>query len=197
MRNIDWSVLRRPLIILGVSLLLSAAMFIGGQQFETQQAQQYRQSLSSLRSMHREYKTLVDDIALIDEYRGQYTGFLDSGLIGPERRLSWIESLESSNQGIRLPELKYNLQPQGGFSRPELKIPRDVIVRGSPMDLDLSLLHEGDLFEYFDALKGSISTLFSVDSCTIRRLNFDSPMNTKSPNLSSKCRLQWVMIDAR
>ncbi len=197
MRSIDWRVLRRPLIILGVSLLLSAAMFIGAQEYESQQQQQYQQSLSSLRTMHRQYKTLVDDIALIDEYRGQYTSYLDSGLIGPERRLSWIESLESSNTVIRLPTLKYDLQPQGGFNRPDLKVPRDVIVRGSPMDLNLSLLHEGDLFAYFDALKDSISTLFSVDSCTITRTKFDSPVNTKSPNLSSKCRLQWVMIDAK
>ncbi len=197
MRNIDWRVLRRPLILLAVSLLLSAAMFIGGQEYESQQQQQYQQSLSSLRTMHRQYKTLVEDIALIDEYRGQYTSYLDSGLIGPERRLSWIESLESSNDVIRLPSLSYDLQPQSGFSRPELKVPRDVIVRGSPMDLNLSLLHEGDLFAYFDALKDSISTLFSVDSCTITRTKFDSPVNTKSPNLSSKCRLQWVMIDAK
>lgn len=197
MRSIDWSVLRRPLIILGVTLLLSAAMFIGGQQFESQQEQQYQQSLSSLRTMHRQYKTLVDDIALIDEYRGQYVSYLDSGLIGPERRLSWIESLESSNELIRLPELKYDLQPQTAFSRPALQVPRDVIVRSSPMDLDLSLLHEGDLLAYFDALQDSISTLFSVDSCTLRRPKFDSPVNTKSPNLESRCRLQWVMIDAR
>ncbi len=197
MRSIDWRFLKRPLIVLVVSLLASAAIFVGSQEYMNQQELQYQQSLSSLRAMHSQYQGLVEDIALIDQYRGQYNDYIDSGLVGPERRLSWIESLESSNEDLKLPSLRYSLRPQTTYQRPRLNVPRDVVVMSSPMDLSLSLLHEGDLFVYLDTLQDSINTLFAIDSCTISRTDVNRPINTRESNLSSQCRLQWVMVDAQ
>ena len=196
MGNIDWHYLRRPIIVLIVSVLIAAGLIAAGFEYEARMDQKYQQSLGTLKSTHRLYSNMVNDIDLLEQYKAQYEGYRDSGLVGEERRLSWIESLEAANSGIQLPQLSYNLLPQEKFNRPGLKVARKVAVNSSPMELDIGLLHEEDLFAYLEGLRQSIENLFTVDSCQFgRRGNIDSPLNTQNVNLNAFCTIRWVSID--
>ena len=125
-----------------------------------------------------------------------YNDYKSSGLIGKERRLSWIESLESTNGVLRLPRLTYDLNPQEKFVRPGFKVKRGVEVSSSPMELSMGLLHEEDLFALLEGLRLSIKNLFTVDHCSIARgSSIDSSLDTRSPNLNTKCLIRWVTID--
>ena len=197
MNKIDWVYLRGPLIIFTASILVSVALVAIGMQFEDAQHREYQQAYSSLRSTHQRYRDLVNDIGLLDQYRSLYTDYKDSGLVGKERRLSWIESLEATNSVLRLPLLTYNLRPQEDFERPGFKAKRGVEVKSSPMELTMGLMHEGDLFALFEGLRMSIRNLFTVDSCTLSRdSGIQRSLDTKRSNLSSKCTIRWVTIDA-
>ncbi|HKJ51006.1 MAG TPA: hypothetical protein VKB27_05865 [Gammaproteobacteria bacterium] len=197
MNKIDWVYLRGPLIIFAVSILVSVALAMVGMQFEDAQHREYQQAYSSLRSTHQRYRDLVNDIGLLDQYRSLYTDYKDSGLVGKERRLSWIESLEATNSVLRLPLLTYNLRPQEDFERPGFKAKRGVEVKSSPMELTMGLMHEGDLFALFEGLRMSIRNLFTVDSCSLSRdSGIQRSLDTKRSNLSSKCTIRWVSIDA-
>lgn len=196
MINIDWNYLMRPMIILGIAILIAAALIVVGYEYEKAQEEDYQKALSTLRSTHRLYSNIVNDIDLLEQYRNLYNGYRKSGLVGRERRLSWIESLEATNQVLRLPKLAYNLEPQEDFERPKFVKRRDVTVMSSSMDLTLSLLHEEDLFTLLEGLRLSIKNLFTVDSCSLsRRGSIDQSVKTKSANLQAKCKLRWVTID--
>lgn len=198
MKNIDWFYLKRPLTMLGVAVLIALTLALAGDQFEKAQHEEYQQALSTLRTTHQLYQGIVTDIDLLEQYRNLYSGYKASGLVGEERRLSWIESLESTNEVLRLPILTYNLRPQEEFERPGFKIKRGVAVQSSPMDLSIGLLHEEDLFAVLEGLRLSIRNLFTVDSCVIsRQSSVTSSLDTKRANLSSKCTIRWVTIDAK
>jgi hypothetical protein len=198
LNKIDWRYLRRPLIIFGVAALLAVAMAMAGLQFQKIQQDGYQQAVSTLRSTHQLYRNLVTDIDLLEQYRNLYTDYKASGLVGEERRLSWIESLESTNNVLRLPTLTYNLQPQEEFERPGFKLLRGVEVNSSPMDLTMGLLHEEDLFALLEGLRLSISNLFTVESCSIgRQIGIDRSLDTKRANFVSKCTIRWVTVDAK
>ena len=198
MDKIDWFYLRQPIIVFFVMLLVSVALVVTGYQYEQAQKAEYQQALSTLTSTHRLYRNIVNDIDLLDQYRKLYNDYKSSGLVGKERRLSWIESLESTNQVLRLPTLTYNLLPQEKFERPGLKVKRDISVLSSPMDLSIGLLHEEDLFALLEGLRLSIRNLFTVDSCSMtRRSPIGQSLSTKTGNLSTECKLRWVTIDAR
>ena len=198
MSNIDWFYLKRPFIIFTVSILVSAALIAAGYQFEKVQHDAYQKSLSTLRTTHKLYSNIVNDIDLLDQYRNLYRGYKASGLVGAERRLSWIESLESTNSVLRLPTLTYNLHPQEAFKRPGLKIGRGVSVKSSRMDLNMGLLHEEDLFALLEGLRLSIKNLFTVDSCSLHRFaGIERSLDTRKPNLQTKCTIRWVTIDAK
>ena len=197
MNKIDWVYLRRPLIILAVAILVSAALAVVGMQFEEAQFKEYQQAYSTLRGTHKRYSDLVNDIDLLDQYRALYTDYKASGLVGKERRLSWIESLKATNGVLRLPTLTYNLQPQEDFERPGFDAKRGVEVRSSPMDLTMGLMHEEDLFALFEGLRLSIKNLFTVDSCTIiRQSPVERSLDTRKANFRTQCTIRWVTIDA-
>lgn len=198
MSKFDWLYLRRPLITLGVAILVSAALIGTGYYYETEQQAAYNKAVSELRSTHKRYSDLVRDLDLIEQYRNLYDKYKASGLVGDERRLSWVESLQSANQVLRLPTLTYSLQPQQKFVRPGFKPKRDVSVKSSPMVLTMGLLHEEDLFALLEGLRLSIANLLTVDSCSMsRRTGIDRPLDTKRENLRATCTIRWVTINAK
>lgn len=198
MNRIDWFYLKRPLIMFGAAFVIAAALALAGYQYEKLQNEEYQKALSTLRSTHKLYSNIINDIDLLDQYRNLYNGYKASGLIGEERRLSWVESLESTNQVLRLPTLTYNLHPQENFKRPDFKLKRGVAVKSSPMDLSLGMLHEEDLFALLEGLRLTIKNLFTVDSCSITRPSgVERSLDTKKTNLRTVCTIRWVTIDAK
>lgn len=198
MNKIDWFYLKRPIILLFTAIIISIALVLAGYQYEQAQHEEYNKAVSTLRSTHTLYRNIVNDIDLLDQYRNLYSGYKSSGLVGKERRLSWVESLEATNEVLRLPVLTYNLHPQEEFQRPGFKVKRGVEVRSSPMDLSMGLLHEEDLFALLEGLRLSISNLFTVDSCSMsRQAGIDRSLDTKRSNLLSRCTIRWVTIDAK
>jgi len=196
--KIDWFYLRRPLIMLAVAILFSVGIAMAGYQYEKVQREQYETALSKLRSTHKLYSNMVNDIDLLDQYRNLFSEYKSTGLVGDERRLSWIESLESTNDVLRLPTLAYSLKPQEEFQRPGFKLQRGVSVMSSPMELTIGMLHEEDLFALLEGLRLSIRNLFTVDSCSITRQGMvGRSLNTKRANMQSRCTIQWVTINAK
>lgn len=198
MNRIDWFYLRRPLFMFGAAVLIAVMLAVAGFQFEKSRHDKYEKAVSTLRSTHQLYRNIVNDIDLLDQYRSLYNDYKSSGLVGEERRLSWIESLKSTNEVLRLPTLTYSLRPQQDFKRPKFKVQRGVEVQSSPMELNMGLLHEEDLFALLEGLRLSIKNLFTVDSCTLsRQRGIAQSLNTRDANLRGKCTIRWVTIDAK
>jgi len=171
---------------------------MAGFQYESAQNENYDKAVETLRITHTRYINLVKDIDLLEQYRNLYGGYKSSGLVGEERRLSWIESLENTNKVLKLPKLTYSLLPQEEFTRPGLKVKSGVELSGSPMELNMGLLHEEDLLAVLEGLRLSIKNLFTVESCSLSRGNkIGVPLDTKKSNLRSKCTIRWVTIDVK
>ncbi len=196
--KIDWYFLRRTLIFLAIAMVFSAVLVVAGMQYEEQKLEEYQGGVADLRTTHRLYQNMVNDIDLLEQYTAKYSDYKASGIVGGERRLSWVESLEATNSVLKLPVLTYSLQPQQGFARPGLKVDKNVIVNSSPMELQMALLHEEDLFALFDGLALSIKNLFTVDSCQITLIgSVGKTFDTKNANLNSTCVIRWINIDVK
>jgi hypothetical protein len=64
------------------------------------------------------------------------------------------------------------------------------------MELNMGLLHEEDLFALLEGLRLSIKNLFTVDSCSLQRsTDVNRSLDTKKPNLETRCTIRWVTID--
>ena len=198
MIKIDWRYMARAIIIFVLTLVIAVMMSVAGDRYQAAQQEKYDQSLSTLRFTHKLYNNLVKDIDLLEQYRTLFNGYKSSGLVGGERRLSWIESLEDTNKVIKLPNLSYRLLPQEKFERPGLIVKRGVEVNSAAMELKMGLLHEEDIFSVFEGLRLSIKSLFVVDSCILtRNRELGRPLDTKRANMKANCVIRWVTIDAK
>ncbi len=175
-------------------------MVIGysGHYLESRIYDDYQQSVSTLKTTHNLYKNIVNDLDLFEQYKNKFNKYKSSGLVGEERRLSWIESLESTNKILQLPTLTYNLLPQEKFLRPGFKAKRSVEVKSSPMVISMGILHEEDVFAVLEGLRLSIRNLFTIDSCKFKRISGVSrSLDTKRANIEADCVIRWVTINAK
>lgn len=195
--SIDFTYLKKPLIFFSVALVISIGLIWFGIEFESTKLDQYEKERSNLVREHRRYSQLVEDIDLLEQYTDQYREYTSSGLIGPERRLSWIETLEQVNQEIRLPLLRYSLLPQEEFQLPGFRTPPKIKIYSTPMLIDLEMLHEADLFSVLYGISEQVSQLLTVDSCELNRPSADAVLSTKKTNMMAKCKLRWVTVDVQ
>ncbi len=193
---VDWLFLRGSLVFLLLAAIVAGALIYFGQLYEEQRAGEYRQQENNLRTTHGKYERLVRDLDLMEQYTTQFNAYQASGLVGKERRLSWIESLDAVNARLRLPRLSYNLEPQEEFRRPGFTPLRFVSVKSSPMQVNMEMLHEGDVISLIDGLEKEISNLFTVDSCSLRLKGQAGKLfDTRKPNLIGECVIRWISID--
>lgn len=196
MNKVDWKYLRQAMLIFGLSIIVAALMFFAADRFRNSQQDGYQMSLAKLQATFRDYNGLVNDIDILEQYRNLFLDYKLTGLVGDERRLSWIESLETTNSELKLPRMTYNLQPRENFERPGLVKKSGVTVSSAPMAISMELLHEEDIFSVFNGLRDSIKNLFTVDNCTLSRGGeFGKPLDTQKSNMIASCVIRWVTIN--
>ncbi|MCL2525139.1 MAG: hypothetical protein FWF20_04265 [Betaproteobacteria bacterium] len=111
-----------------------------------------------------------------------------SGIMGPERRLEWIELLRDIQYRLRIPGLTYEFgarQPLPGGG--------DHVWFASPMRMQLRLAHEEDLLRILARLQGEAKAMVLIRRCTLTPLA--SPGNDDLARLSGECDLRWLTID--
>ena len=130
-------------------------------------------------------------------YYHQYQNLVEQNIIGEEKRLDWIESIEKIRNRLNIFSVKYKLDPQETLNIVGTDLPSNSFdLHRSSMTLGLSLLHEGQLLSFIDALSEEAKGMYLLDSCIltrndlIRRLKF-------APNLEAECTLGWITLNEK
>ena len=119
----------------------------------------------------------------------RYDELLRRGILGPERRLDWVEEIRRLTRKERLPDLRYELAPQ--------QLLRDGAGSGyefmsSNMMLQIRLLHEEQLLDFLAELRARVPAYVRINSCKLKRLP-----HIGSPQLSAECSLDWITLKER
>lgn len=192
--DIDWRILRGALIALVVAVGVSAGLIAGTYQFrENMQAdKQLRNQL--LISARDRYQKLDEELRVLETYLPQYEALAEEGIVGPEHRLNWLESLRQAAEQIKLPSLRYQITAQTGFD-PEADLSTGVFgIYSSTMELDLGLLHEEDLPALLSALDRLGHGFFRVEECALVRSQREFQRDPARANITARCSLNWLTI---
>lgn len=192
--EIDWSVLRGSLILAVVALAVSVALVSGGQWFHKEMQARYDKEQRRFQTNSRRYLSVDEEDRLISSNLPAYRSLEQSGIIGEEQRLAWVETLREVSAGLRLPSMRYEILPQKEYQPPITVSTGNLRVYGSPMRVQLGLLHEDDLFRFLDTLGQRALGKFSVDRCTLRRTGGTVQADPGKPNLEAECELLWLTI---
>lgn len=108
-----------------------------------------------------------------------------SGLIGPERRLAWVETLDAARQRLRIDSVSYEILPQ---RRLDEKDSGELAWMESRMRLSMRMRHGGVLLDMLDDLQAVRSAIVQPRSCRLRR---SSGTHT---GIEADCELRWLTL---
>lgn len=190
----EFALLRNAVLVFLATLALSlAAVSVSMWQLRLarfgEAAQLLERDGARTRLAHAE--TEKDEIRL---YQPQFVELRRRGLVGPERRLDWVEAIRMIQEQRRLLPLSYEIEVQQPY-RLETSLPTgDYALLGSRMALHMDLLHELDLLNFLADLR--LAGTFAVQDCSIRRsAGAASPVaGAVAPTLNADCTLNWLTL---
>ncbi|MBF0146464.1 MAG: hypothetical protein HQL84_04805 [Magnetococcales bacterium] len=184
--------------LLALSIPLGIAAAWGGIHYRDSVQQQIRQIQNQLVSIRNKKATYAQDLDLIKTFKPRYETFEAKGVINQEPRLTWLDTIDRIGKELNLPQpVRYKLDVRKPFDAPFTPPRSNFILHASTMTLNISLLHEGDLFDFFTALEQRAQGMFSIPSCAIRRTETRYDLKGKdewTTALEADCVLNWFTL---
>lgn len=114
-----------------------------------------------------------------------------SGIAGEEKRLDWMEMLRDTQHDLRLPGMKYEFGAQTALDGSD---GANVGWYGSPLKIQLRLLHEGDLLNSLNRIEKSAKALVIIRACKLSPLPEQGEGRTSMALLGAECDMQWLTV---
>ena len=189
----DFPLLRKALIVLIASLLLSAALVVAGRAILLRQQDDMTQAQAQRNNANSKLHQAENDKQEIHDYQPKFLTLRERGFVGEERRLDWIEHIKQIRENRKLLPITYEISAQQVFQvDPEVTL-GNLELRGSKMKLQMELLHEEDLLNFLDDLKRK--GFYTVQECKVKRAGME-PESTHLP-LAAECVISWLTLGER
>ena len=193
----EWLALRGVLGVFAACAILSVIMLSASNFFWREMNSEYQTHFTRFRDASRQYLAVDDEARTIAAHYPAFKQLYARGIIGQERRLSWVEALREAGDTLQVPNIDYRIEAQKIYV-PEMALesgPFEVNV--SEMQLSLGLLHEGDLTRVLAHLEHGAG-LFSVERCDLtREVGLEGARDSLVPQLRAECLLRWFTLDQR
>ncbi len=190
-RRQGWPHVRKPAILFGIVLLLSAALVTGGRLMVTktrpgtERAQQnHAAAQERLTQAETERQEIKDFGRTFEQLRAR-------GFFGPENRLAMVEAISASQRARALLPMTYEFAPQQVVAIDPALLAAPLELHASAVTLDMNLLHEMDLVNFLRDLRGA--GLYTVKECVLTSLNATEG-DARTPRLAAQCTLFWLTV---
>jgi hypothetical protein len=192
--KLDWSVLQGSVITFVVSIAISAALIGSTWYYKDKMHREYQMQKSRFQSISNQYLAVDQEEKLIRDYYPKFVELYNKGIIGQERRLTWIETLNNAEDRIKLPSITYDIASQNKYVPDYSLNIGNFQIYSSPMKLNMNLLHEGDLKKLLDALSTNAPGIYNVSNCKLRPSGQIILDDAKKGNVTAECELKWFNI---
>jgi hypothetical protein len=195
----DLMLLRNPVISFLVLSILALVTYVSA----TRLQQLANDNLSAARVYFDQVSSSVTQIAQEEEtiirYIDRYIQIDTDGVVSAPDRLQFLERMDSIRESLQLYALDLEMGEQISYVMPyppQDPLPGEpVTVNQTSIDLELPLLHEGDLVRMLDQLL-SMPGLFLPTQCLITLDSISTDNFTQlRENLVSRCRVNWFSFE--
>lgn len=191
---IDWKLLRGSIILLVLSISVSASLVYSANYFQQQMLREFNAANAAFRAISTRYLTVDEEEKLVRSYLPRFVQLYQRGIIGNEQRLNWVEVLRATGDEYRIPALSYQIESQQVYTPGyPLNLGRYSLY-SSKMLLNMQLLHEGDLFRIFEKLDENAKGSFTLTSCNVSQSVQSITDSPNAANITVRCELQWFTI---
>jgi hypothetical protein len=194
----DFPLLRWNLMAIAVSLLASTTvLYISGKYAEKTQ-KDLRAAQSQLNDARNRLNTAFEDQKNMAIYADEYRALVERKIIGDDHRLDWMEGMEKIRQQNLIVDFRYSIAPQKIYvSQPAINS-GNFDIHYSEMKLQIDLLHEGQLLDFFSALRKQISGQYQLENCALKRAaGNDDDGTTIAAHIKAECSGGWITLKNR
>lgn len=185
--------LRWPLLRLALSLLAVVLAGVLSQHFIKQAEMQAgaaelaaAQSRDAAQRIQNEEQDIRAKIAA-------YQALAAHGIIGPERRLDWVELMRKVQAERRLLGLEFEIQPRQLWPGNSGSGTGHAFMY-SPMRVQIPLLHEEDLLRFLADVNAGAAAFTRLRSCRLLRMTAAPVEDRLPPQINAECQLDWITL---
>jgi len=193
----DFLLMRWNILSLCASLLISVLALYSSSEYAELSYKNQRNAQSQLNDARNRLNAANDDQKNMAIYAGEYGALIEHKIIGDNHRLDWMEGLEKIRQKNLAVDFRYIISPQ------KIHAPQPAIDSGnfdihySEMKLQLDLLHEGQLLDFFSALRSQIKGWYQLEGCTLQRTDTNGGEPTIASSIKAECTGGWITLKNR
>ncbi len=192
--DIDWPALRVQFIRLAMVAVASFLLVWLSGGFRDKRAGSLDEAARELRAAEHGYREAVRAAHAVHTHHGSYRKLAQTGFIGEEQRLLWIESLRDAAIDEQIFNLQFRLGQQEPF-RGDLGNPGTTLgLYASAMNLQLKLAHEGELLRFLNGVENRGHGLFDISRCTLTPTFPPTGPANDAPNVFADCELLWYTV---
>lgn len=193
--KIEWPLLQSAIGTFLVCLILSGVLLAASFLFRDKMKNEFDQYQRNFREISQKYLSVDGDEKIIKEHYPRFIEFYNRGIIGSEKRLNWIETLQAAGENIKLPNMRYQIDSRKPYE-PDYELNTgEYDLYATNMKLNLGLLHEIDLAKLITELNKDASGLFNIKRCRFNRTNKTIEIDPEKSNISADCELQWYSLN--
>ena len=195
--HIKWGLLTFLLV-----LVVGGIIIVASENFIAQSQLDQRNAKRQLDEARRQLATAGEDRENMRAYTLEYDALLKRNIIGNDQRLEWIEGLEKIHKQDRVPgfmEFKYAIAPQKPYTPAPPLDSGNFELNLSGMTLQLDMLHEEQLTDFFNALRTGINGWFLIDHCALERTTATADVDDfgVAHKLKAECSGGWLTLKNR
>jgi hypothetical protein len=193
-QHIKWGVLAFSL-----SLLVGGSAIWLGAEYVDHTLKQRQSAQKQLNEARNALDSAQSDLENMSIYAQEYDALAAKKIIGDEPRLDWMEGLETLRQQHRVIDFRYTISPQQPYTPNPALDTGDFGIKLSSVNLQMDLLHEGQLIDFFEALRSDSKGWFIVDRCTLERLDSGNvpSLPSRDAQLKADCSGGWITLNNR
>ncbi|MBI2320445.1 MAG: hypothetical protein HYU75_26445 [Betaproteobacteria bacterium] len=186
--------LRLPTAAAIVMALIGAASILVTERYYSLELRQREISFADRKAAQERVAKVAEEEREIRVNLVRYRELVDRGMVGPERRLDWIDAITGIKNSRRLFEIRYAIEPQRSLDYPGMAAKGGAGFMVSRMKLEMMLLHEGDLLGFLADLNAAGKAYVSVRGCDITRAEQGAASRTISPKLRASCVVDLITL---
>lgn len=200
----DFPLVRWNILAICASLLISALVLYSSGEYAEKTKKDRRDAQSQVNEARNRLTAAQDDQKNMAIYADEYGVLIERNIIGDDHRLDWMEGLEKIRQQNLPVSFRYNITPQKIYAQQPALDSGNFDIHYSEMKLQFDLLHEGQLLDFFAALRNQIKGQYQLKGCTLNRANDNedaagtSSLSTAvATHLRAECGGGWITLKNR
>lgn len=194
----DIRLLRWNILALCAAILCSTIAIFSSDEYAAKILRDQSAAQNQLNNARNRLQAAQEDQQNMVSYANEYGTLKEAKIIGDDQRLDWLEGLEKIRPQHLVNDFRYSITPQKTYAPQPPLDSGNFDIHYSETQLQLDLLHEGQLLDFFFALRSQIKGWYQLDGCALQRIsNPASNDNDSVPRIKAECSGGWITLKNR